>query len=161
MAKVVAGGVTAKTGTTICATTGVGCVAGVGMVSFDISDMVEGGDGLYNRYNGTDVRGANPLQGGFNKISPMWGNTVYDTLSFGTAALALRASVPLKIGVADGLNRPSSMFNVTVPRINNPILNPFTHMPLPYGVTQGTLLFGVGSKGGAIVNDIRHAGERK
>ncbi|MCG1018703.1 MULTISPECIES: hemagglutinin repeat-containing protein [Burkholderiaceae] len=161
VAKVVAGGVTAKTGATICATTGVGCVAGVSMISFGISDMVEGGVGLYNRYNGTDAQGINPLRWGFTQISPIWGNTVYDALNFGTAALALRASVPLRIGVADGLNRPSSMFNVTVPRINNPILNPFTHMPLPYGVTQGTLLFGVGSKGGAVVNDIRHAGEGK
>ncbi|MGN6316329.1 two-partner secretion domain-containing protein [Trinickia sp.] len=46
--KIVVGGATAKTGATICATTGIGCVAGAGMLSFGLSDMAEAGGGLYN-----------------------------------------------------------------------------------------------------------------
>ncbi|HWX12556.1 MAG TPA: hypothetical protein VNZ04_11260, partial [Trinickia sp.] len=63
--------------------------------------------------------------------------------------------------VADGLNRPGSMFDVTVPRINNNTLIPFINQAAPYGTTQGILLFGVGSKGAAVINDIRHSGEQK
>lgn len=74
---------------------------------------------------------------------------------------ALRARVPLKMGNADGLNRSGSMFDVTVPRINNNTLIPFTGQAAPYGVTQGILLFRVGSKGAAVVNDIGNAGGQK
>ncbi|WP_155633757.1 hypothetical protein [Burkholderia territorii] len=77
------------------------------------------------------------------------------------AIAALKASVPLKMGNADGLNRPGAMFGVTVPRINNNILIPFINQTAPYGATQGILLFGVGSKGAVVLNDIRHVGEQK
>ncbi|NPT35175.1 hypothetical protein [Paraburkholderia xenovorans] len=58
-AKVVLGGVTAKTGAGICATTG------AGMIAVGLSDIAEGADGLYNRYNGINSPGVNPLQYGF------------------------------------------------------------------------------------------------
>ncbi|MGN6316328.1 hypothetical protein [Trinickia sp.] len=89
----------------------------------------------------------------------MWGDTAYDVLNFGTAALALRARVPLKIGIGDGLNRPASMFGVSVPRIDNPMLNPLTKKPIPADVTQGWLWLGVGSKGAAVINDMRQTGD--
>lgn len=50
---------------------------------------------------------------------------------------ALKVQVPLNVGVADGLNRPVSMFGVTVPRIDNVNLLPFIKQPWPYGTTQG------------------------
>jgi filamentous hemagglutinin len=156
--KVVAGGLTAKTGAGLC-TTGLGCAAGVPMVAFGIGDIAEGGDGLYNRYNGISAPGVNPLRYGFNEALPAgWGNVVYDGLNLAASIGALYAPVPLKMGVADGLNRPGSMFDVTVPRFNNNTLIPFINQAAPYGTTQGILLFGVGSKGAAVINDIRHTG---
>jgi filamentous hemagglutinin len=114
VAKVVTGGLTAKTGAALC-TTGLGCATGVPIVAFGLSDMVEGADGLYNRYNGNSSPGANPLRYGFNQTLPDgWGNVVYDGLNLVTAIGALYAPVPLKMGAADGLNRPGSMFDVKV-----------------------------------------------
>jgi len=159
-AKVVVGGVTAKTGVGLC-TTGLGCAVGTWMTAFGLSDAIEGGSGLYNRYNGINLPGENPLRWGFNQLNPKWGDTAYDGLNLTASVLALRAQVPLKMGVADGLNRPNSMFGVTVPRINNATLFPFTNQALPYGTTQGILLYGVGSKGVTVINDVRGAGEKK
>ncbi|MBB5460523.1 hemagglutinin repeat-containing protein [Paraburkholderia sp. Cpub6] len=158
-AKVVLGGVTVKTGVGICATTGAGCaLGGAGMIAVGVSDMTEGGDGLYNRYNGISSPGTNPLRWGFNQLSPTWGDTVYDAANLAFAIGALRTQVPLKMGTADGLNRSGSMFDVTVPRINNSTLIPFTGQAAPYGTTQGILLFGVGTKGLNVINDVHKAG---
>ncbi|BBU31401.1 hypothetical protein BTHE68_51350 [Burkholderia sp. THE68] len=157
-AKIVTGGLTAKTGAALC-TNGLGCTAGGAMIAFGLSDMAEGGDGLYNRYNGIGSPGVNPLRYAFNEALPGgWGNVAYDGLNLATAIGALYAPVPLKVGAADGLNRPGSMFDVTVPRMNNQTLNPLTKNPLPYGTTQGILIYGVGSKGATVINDIRHTG---
>lgn len=161
-AKVVLGGVTAKTGAAICTTTGVGCaLGGGGLVLFGLSDMAEGADGLYNSYNGISSPGTNPLRWGFNQLSPTWGDAAYDGVNLALAIGALRAQVPLKMGTADGLNRSGSMFDVTVPRINNNTLIPFTGQAAPYGVTQGILLFGAGSKGLNVINDVLQAGDKK
>ncbi|MCF2133970.1 MULTISPECIES: hemagglutinin repeat-containing protein [Mycetohabitans] len=158
--KVVVGGVTAKTGVGLCAS-GLGCAAGIPMAAFGLSDMVEGSEGLYNRYNGINTPGVNPLRYGLNQLNSTWGDTVYDGLNLAAAIMALKVPVPLKMGVADGLNRPDSMFNVSVPRINNNTLIPFINQAAPYGTTQGILLFGVGSKGATVIDDIRHAGDKK
>ncbi|WP_217352255.1 hemagglutinin repeat-containing protein [Paraburkholderia bonniea] len=161
-AKVVLGGVTANTGAGICATTGAGCAtSGAWMVGFGVGDMAEGADGLYNRYNGINSPGVNPLRWGTNQLAPMWGNAIFDGLNFTASVLALRAQTPLKMGVADGLNRPGSMFGVTVPRMNNNTLIPFVNQAAPYGTTQGILLFGVGSKGATVINDVRRSGDQK
>lgn len=159
--KVVVGGFTAKTGATICATTGVGCIAGAGMLMFGLSDMAEGAGALYNRYRCVDVRGPNPLRWGLTELSPNWGDTAYGALNFGTSALALRARVPLKIGVADGLNRPGSIFGVSVPRSHNAMLGPLTNRPLPAAVGKGWLWLGVGAKGTEVINDLRQIGDVK
>jgi len=161
-AKAALGVVTAKTGAGICATTGVGCaLGGGGMVVFGLSDMAEGADGLYNRYSGITSPGTNPLRWGFNQLSPTWGDTVYDGVNLALAVGALRAQVPLKMGTADGLNHSGSMFDVTVPRMNNNTLIPFTGLAAPYGVTQGILSLGVGSKGLNVINDVFQAGDKK
>jgi hypothetical protein len=157
-AKVVLGGVTAKTGVGLC-TSGLGCAAGVPMAAFGASDIAEGADGLYNRYNGISSPGTNPLRNGFNQALPAgWGNVVYDGLNLATSIGALYAPVPLKMGISDGLNRSGSMFDVTVSNFNNNRLIPFTGNAAPYGVNQGILLFGVGTKGAAFINDIRQTG---
>jgi hypothetical protein len=158
--KVAVGGVTVKTGAGLC-TSGLGCAAGVPMAAFGASDMAEGADGLYNRYNGISSAGVNPLRWGFNQISPTWGDTLYDTANLVTAIGALHTPVPLKMGTSDGLNRAGSMFDVTVPRISNNTLIPFTGQAAPYGVTQGILLFGVGTKGITVINDVLNAGNKK
>lgn len=72
VAKVVVGGVTTKTGAGLCSS-GLGCAAGVPLAAFGTSDMIEGADGLYNRYNGISSPGTNPLRFGFNLLSPVWG----------------------------------------------------------------------------------------
>ncbi|CBW75270.1 Hemagglutinin-like protein [Mycetohabitans rhizoxinica HKI 454] len=161
-AKVVIGGVTAKTGVGLC-TTGLGCTVGGWMAGFGLSEAVEGGSGLYNRYNGVNAPGDNPLRWGFNQmLPPGWGNVAYDGFNFAFSVAALRTPVPLNVGVADGLNRPVSMFGVTVPRIDNVNLLPLTKQPWPYGTTQGMLLLGVGTKGAAVVNDVRQTvGDKK
>ena len=160
--KVTVGGVAVKTGATICATTGVGCaLGGGGMVLFGLSDMAEGAGGLYNRYSGVTSPGLNPLRSGFNQLSPTWGDTAYDGASLLFSFGALRAEVPLKMGIADGLNRPGSMFGVTVPRINNPTLIPFVNQALPHGTTKGILWYGIGSKGVTVTDDIRNARDKK
>ncbi|WP_150624942.1 hemagglutinin repeat-containing protein [Pandoraea captiosa] len=158
--KVVMGGVTAKTGAGFC-TTGFGCAVGLPMVAFGLSELSEGSNGLYKRYNGIDSPGLNPLRYGANYLSPTWGDLSYDVLNFSASLLALRVPVPLKMGVADGLNRPGSMFNVMVPKINNNTLIPITKQAAPYGTTQGILIFGVGSKGVAVIEDARRAGESR
>lgn len=90
-----------------------------------------------------------------------WGNVAYDGLNFAFSVAALKAPVPLNMGVADGLNRPVSMFGVTVLRIDNVNLLPFIKQPWPYGTTQGLLLLGVGSKGATVINDVRQTGDKK
>ncbi|MDR6422864.1 hypothetical protein J2801_005161 [Paraburkholderia phenoliruptrix] len=160
-AKVVLGGVTTKTGAGLC-TSGPGCAAGVPMAAFGASDMAEGADGLYNRYNGINSPGTNPLQYGFNEALPAgWGNVAYDGLNLAASVGALYAPVPLKMGTADGLGRSGSMFGVTVPKINNNWLIPFTGVAAPYGVNQGILLYGVGTKSATVINDIRNTGGQK
>jgi filamentous hemagglutinin len=161
VSKVAIGGVTAKTGGALC-TTGLGCVAGGWMVAFGLSESVEGGSGLYNRYNGISAPADNLLRWGFNQVLPAgWGNVAYDGLNFAFSVAALKAPVPLNMGVADGLNRPVSMFGVTVLRIDNVNLLPFIKQPWPYGTTQGLLLLGVGSKGATVINDVRQTGDKK
>jgi hypothetical protein len=162
--KEIIGGVTVKTGAGICGASGVGCaLGGGGMIAFGLSDVAEGANSLYNRYNGISSPGTNPLRWGLNEALPTgWGDVAYDGLNLATAIAALKVPVPLKLGKADGLNRSGSMFDVTVPRINNNTLIPFTGgIAAPYGTTQAILTYGVGAKGVSVINDILNAGDKK
>ncbi|WP_310677943.1 hypothetical protein, partial [Burkholderia multivorans] len=73
----------------------------------------------------------------------------------GASLIALRAQVPLKMGVADGLGRKGTMFGVTVPKMNDNTLIPLINTAAPYGTTQAISLFGVASKGATVVEDVK------
>jgi len=152
--KVVVGALSIDAGLTICST-GSGCAMGGGlMVAYGSSNVIEGVSGLKSGYEGNGNTGFNPLRTGFNQLSPAWGNIAYDTLDLAVALGTLRSPVTLKTGPTDGINRPESMFGVTVPRLNNATLNPITKLPLPYGTTSSILYFGVGVKANTLVNDL-------
>jgi len=154
--KLVTGGSAAIAGVGICLGSGAGCIIGAPMVAMGSSDFTEGATGLYNFYKGEGAAGLNPLQYAFNSISPKWGNVAYDTVDLAVSFGGLFLRQPLNIGVADGLGRPQSMFGVTVSAYNNTKLLPLTNMPLP-GVNQPLMLFGVGSKGVTVYNDVNSA----
>jgi filamentous hemagglutinin len=153
LAKVGTGLAAAKVGGLLCVSVA-GCGVGASMFVFGTSDAIEGATSLHDRYYGLPSRGANPVRWGFNQISPKWGDLAYDGISFGTNLAGLRMPVPLNVGKADGLNRPTTMFDVNVRNINNIKLYPITKGATPAGTHQSTLLFGVGSKGLAVVDDI-------
>lgn len=153
--KVATGGLSTAAGYSICATTAIGCVAGAPILMFGTSNITEGVSGLYNQYQGVSSSGYNPLKYGFNQMLPgQWGNTMYSGLDLLFSVLAMNARVPLNVGMADGLGRPTSMFGVTVPKINNPMLFPFTKLPLPAGTGGVVMAGGTAVKGGVFVNEV-------
>lgn len=158
--KVATGWLTATGGLALCGT-GAGCVPGSLMTAFGSSTMIEGGSGLYNAYKGSAAPGVNPLRYQFNQVNPTWGNTVYDGLNFAATLIAMGVKVQLNVGVSDGINRTESLFGATASRFNNATLNPLTNTPFPYGVTQGILLYGAGSQGVTLINDVRKANGNK
>ncbi|AJG23942.1 hemagglutinin repeat-containing protein [Cupriavidus basilensis] len=159
--KAVTGAVTALTGGTICGTSLVGCAAGGPMAAFGTSDAVEGVTGLTNAMLGYRSGGFNPIKYGLNEVMPVWGNTAYDGLNLTFNLLAMRAQVPLKLGLADGLARPSSIFGATTSKFNNPKLVPIINWSLPNGTAQNALLMGAGAKTIGLVNDVNNARPEK
>ncbi|WP_186057479.1 hemagglutinin repeat-containing protein [Burkholderia gladioli] len=151
--KLVTGGLTAVTGLGVCGFGGVACIVGGPMAAMGASDFAEGASGLFNFYMGKGAAGYNPLRETFSSISPQWGGTAYDVVNFSVSVGGLWAPRTLNVGLADGLGRPQSMFGVSVPAYNNVTLFPPTKMPLP-GVNQPLMLFGVGSRGIAVYNDV-------
>jgi len=160
--KMVTGGLSAALGTTLCWTTGAGCISGGPMIFFGLGNLTEGGTGLYAQYYGNGSMGYNPMKYGFNQALPgNLGSALYTGIDFGIGILSMRAQVPLNVGLADGLGRPTSIFGVTVPRINNSMLLPFTKMPLPYGTTAVVTTTGVVVKGGEFANEIYKVGNNE
>lgn len=86
-----------------------------------------------------------------------WGDVAYSGVNFAVSVAALGVPVKLNVGVADGLNRPQSIFDVKVPRFNNDNLIPIIKTPWPYGATQGLLLLSSGSKGVEFSKDIKRS----
>jgi filamentous hemagglutinin len=161
-AKTVGGGLAVATGSTICGTSGVGCVVGAPLAVFGASEVTEGATGLYRQYQGQGAAGFNPVRSGLNTVAPVWGDTIYDGTYLGLSVLTLGATVPLKVGASDGINRANSMFSVTVPRWQNPIVNPLTNaVVLPQTAAQGVLLYGVGAKVPALIEDVKKAQDSK
>ncbi|MGF6810169.1 filamentous hemagglutinin [Paraburkholderia sp. Clong3] len=155
-AKTGLGAYMATTGARVCAT-GAACGVGSAMITFGLNDVFEGSNGLFNRYEGIPEPGVNPLRMGFNIVSPTWGNALYDTAAFATSVAALTMPTPLKMGWSDGLNRPGTMFDVTVPKFNNMLTIPVLQWEIPVTANQAMQVINVGSKGAKIVNDVQNA----
>ncbi|HKR38982.1 MAG TPA: hypothetical protein VJU59_04750 [Paraburkholderia sp.] len=158
-AKTGLGAYMATTRAKVCAT-GAACGVGSAMITFGLNDVFEGSNGLFNRYEGIPEPGANPLRIAFNMVSPTWGNALYDTAAFATSVAALTTPAPLKMGWSDGLNRPGTMFDVTVPKFNNMLTIPVLQWEIPVTVNQAIQVIDVGSKGAKIVNDVQSAEKR-
>ncbi|WP_211451092.1 hemagglutinin repeat-containing protein [Collimonas antrihumi] len=158
--KVVTGWGTATAGVALCET-GAGCLVGAPMTAFGSSNMMEGGNALYNAYIGNPAMGVNPLRYGFNQAMPAWGNTAYDTLNLVATLASFTVPVPKMIGASDGIDRAKSIFGSTTTGFNNVKMLPFSNLPYPYGVTQAVMVFGVGSQGVTVVNDVSKAGGNK
>jgi filamentous hemagglutinin len=152
-AKVATGAMSTFAGGALCSTAA-GCVPGSMMAALGTNDMTEGATALANRFTGQPGPGYNPLRTMFTDSYPTPGGTIYDGLNLASALLALNAQVPLKLGVADGLNRPTSMFGVTVPAYSNIKLAPIVNLPVS-GANQALMLYGVGSKANTVANDIK------
>ncbi|KZS00576.1 Uncharacterized protein APZ42_003081, partial [Daphnia magna] len=121
-------------GSTICSTSGIGCAIGAPLAVFGASEATEGATGLYRQYQGQGAAGFNPVR------------------------RSLTTPVPLKVGASDGINRANSMFGVTVPRWQNPIINPLTNnVLLSPTAAQGVLVYGVTTKVPAVVEDVNKA----
>ena len=125
------------------------------MIIFGATNITEGATGLYNQYQGIGPVGYNPLKYGFNQLNPTWGNIAYNGVDFTLSILAMNVKVPLNVGLGDGMGRPTSMFGVTVSKIDNPILLPFTKMPLPTGTGAAVMAVGAGAKGVQFTNEIK------
>ena len=161
-AKTVFGGLTVATGSTICGASGVGCVVGGPLAVIGASEATEGVTGLYRQYQGQGAAGFNPVRSGLNAATPVWGDAIYDGTYLGLSVLAMGAPVLLKVGASDGINRANSMFGVTVPRWQNPTINPLTNdVLLSPTAAKGLLLYGVGAKVPAVVGDVNNAGGGK
>jgi filamentous hemagglutinin len=74
---------------------------------------------------------------------------------------ALTAPVPLKMGWSDGLNRPGSMFNVTVPKFGSTSTIPLVNWVIPGNANAAIQTINVGTKGAGVINDLREAGKQK
>lgn len=144
-AAVVGGGIGIASGTTLCGTM-VGCVFGGPMATFGAGNMVEGSTGAWNHFN-NDKGSYNPVKKVFSYIPGGYGPVIYSgadlALSFGAGFV----KVPLKMGLADGLNRPKSIFGVTVRGVDNNFFVPIVGTPTPYGTAMTMYFKSLGDKG--------------
>ncbi len=159
--KAVGGYLTAATGNTICYT-GAACLPiGLPLISFGSSEMTEGATGVYNQLTGTGSQGYNPIRNAFNTVSPVWGDTAYDGGYLLLSTLSLGARVPLNVGPSDGIKRSDSIFGFTTPKFYNRTTIPIVNKILPLNASQGAMVYGVGSKVPAIVEDVNKAKDSK
>jgi Possible hemagglutinin (DUF637) len=161
-AKVGTGFLALATGGTICAASGYGCAIGVPLASFGVSEMVEGGAGLYSQFNGIGTTGYNPVKAGINTLAPQYGDGIYDATYLTFSVLSLTAPVKLVVGVSDGtasalgpIERTKSMFKVEVPKFDNPILNPLTGTVLvPQIGAQAITVFNTSKSAKNVANEV-------
>lgn len=66
--------------------------------------------------------------------------------TFIALALSEIVACPL-LPAADGLNRPKTMFDVMVPKMDNNYFFSKSYIPTPYGTAGAIYLLGVGGKG--------------
>ncbi|WP_338107684.1 hemagglutinin repeat-containing protein [Pseudomonas corrugata] len=148
-ATAVGGGVSAYAGFTLCGTVA-GCVFGGPMFAFGVGNVEEGTTGFYNHFT-NDEGGFNHVKQVFDQIPGGYGPLIYSgadlALSFGSGFV----KVPLKMGLADGLNKSDSLFGVTVRGFdNNKII---LGRPTPYGTAMGLYFQSVGLKSYVFYNE--------
>ena len=161
-AKVLGGGLAALTGTTVCASSGFGCAIGVPLAGYGVSEIVDGGTGLYRQMNGTGTTGYNPVKVGINILFPQYGDAIYDASYLTLSMLSLTAPVKLAVGYSDGaasalgpIERSKSMFKVEVPKFDNPILNPVTGTVLvPQIGAQAITVFNTSKSAKNVANEV-------
>ncbi|WP_256659119.1 hemagglutinin repeat-containing protein [Pseudomonas sp. R4-39-08] len=141
----VSGGISVGSGGVLCATAA-GCVFGAPMMTFGAGNMWEGGSGVWNHYTGLNDN-SNPVRAAFDLIPGGYGPTVYSGADLAFSVGAGFVKVPLKLGLADGLNRSKSMFGVTVRKFDNNQFYFWTGKPIRYGSAAAVYLKSVGEKG--------------
>jgi hypothetical protein len=143
--KVVTGGITMAGGTTLClGSGGAGCVPGSVMFTFGLGNVVDGGVGLYNRYYSNGDSGFNPVKGAFEYVFPVYGSGIYSAVDLMTAFGAGFVKIPLVIGVADGMNRPKSIFGVMKDNMDKDVS--IVGYKFPYWVPRVVYANGVAGK---------------
>ncbi|MFV3368494.1 filamentous hemagglutinin N-terminal domain-containing protein [Pseudomonas sp. NY15435] len=148
-AQAAGGAISVMGGATLCsAGLGLGCAVGGGaMAIFGAGNITEGGTGFYTHFAGENLGSYNPVKETFNLIPGGYGPLVYSGADLATSVGTGFVKVPLKMGLADGLNRPNSMFGVLVNKADNNYFIPVLNAGTPYGTAGAIYLFGVGTKG--------------
>ncbi|QTH15035.1 hypothetical protein C4C32_03760 [Pseudomonas corrugata] len=116
------------------------------MAAFGASTAIEGGSGFYNHFVNGNNNSYNPLKVGFSQLPGGYGPLIYSGTDLILSIGAGFVKVPLKMGLADGLNRPKTMFNVTVRNADNNYFVPMTGIPTPYGTAMMMYFRSVGDK---------------
>nr|WP_282707293.1 DUF637 domain-containing protein [Pseudomonas syringae] len=148
---IVTGGISVASGYTLCGS-GVGCVFGAPMVAFGAGNVLEGGTGIYNHFYGGG-EGYNPVKEAFSLLPGNLGGVVYSSADFALSLGAGLVKVPLKMGLADGLNRPKSMFGVMVSGVDNNFFLPAIGAT-PYGTAMGMYFYSLAGKGNSIYKEV-------
>ncbi|MEE4620840.1 filamentous hemagglutinin N-terminal domain-containing protein [Pseudomonas alliivorans] len=148
---VVTGGLSMASGYTLCGS-GVGCVFGAPMAAFGAGNVVEGGTGIYNHFYGGG-NGYNPVKEAFSLLPGNLGGIAYSSADFALSLGAGLVKVPLKMGLADGLNRPKSMFGVMVSGVDNNFFLPAVG-GTPYGTAMGMYFYTLAGKGSSVYKEV-------
>ncbi|WP_272448258.1 DUF637 domain-containing protein, partial [Pseudomonas syringae] len=148
---IVTGGISVASGYTLCGS-GVGCVFGAPMAAFGAGNVVEGGTGIYNHFYGGG-EGYNPVKEAFSLLPGNLGGVAYSSADFALSLGAGLVKVPLKMGLADGLNRPKSMFGVMVSGVDNNFFLPAIGAT-PYGTAMGMYFYSLAGKGNSIYKEV-------
>ncbi|WP_460149576.1 hypothetical protein [Pseudomonas sp. H1_A03] len=115
--------------------------------------MSEGITGVYNHFNNSRG-GYNPVKEVFNEIPGGYGPVIYSGADLALSLGSGFVKVPLKMGLADGLNKPNSMFGVTVHSFDN---NKFVFgKAVPYGSALTLYLKSVADKGYTFYEGVSH-----
>lgn len=148
-AKTVTGGASVYSGGTLCGTVA-GCFFGGPMIVFGLGNIEEGTSALYNHVN-NEEGSYNHVKQTFDQIPGGYGPVIYSAADFALSIGSGFVKVPLKMGVADGLNKKKSIFDVTVRKFDN---NQFIlGKKAPYGGAMLLYFLSVGAKGNSLYNE--------
>ncbi|WP_246750267.1 hemagglutinin repeat-containing protein [Pseudomonas sp. SWRI144] len=146
------GAISVSAGYALCVSL-VGCGFGIPMGTFGLGNVSEGITGVYNHFNNSRG-GYNPVKEVFNEIPGGYGPVIYSGADLALSLGSGFVKVPLKMGLADGLNKPNSMFGVTVHSFDN---NKFVFgKAVPYGSALTLYLKSVADKGYTFYEGVSH-----